>query len=56
MVMLIDSAKRKPKRIPHHPEIFFTKKDFEGIDRNLDNPIVILVVAANFLVKKVIVD
>ena len=54
--MSIDSVERKPKRIPRHPAIFFTEEDLGGIDRNLDDPVVILVIVANFLVKKVIVD
>ena len=54
--MSIDSTKRKLKRTPYYPIISLTEEDFEGIDKNLDDPIIILVVAANFLVKKVLMD
>ena len=34
----------------------FIEEDFKGVDKNLDDPMVILVVAINFLIKKVLVD
>jgi len=55
-IMSIDSTKRKLKRTPYYPIISLTEEDFEGIDKNLDDPMVISIVATNFLVKKVIVD
>ena len=36
--------------------IFFIDRDFEGIDQNLDDPMVVSIVVANFWVKKVLVD
>ena len=56
MVMSIDSTEKKLKRIPHHSAIFFIEKDFKGIDKNLNDPVVISIITANFLVKKVLVD
>ena len=39
-----------------HPVLSFTDEDFEGIDKTLDDPMVISIITANFLVKKVLVD
>ena len=36
--------------------ISFTDRDFKGIDQNLDDPMVVSVIAANFLVKKVLIN
>jgi len=54
--MSIDNTERKPKRITQHPAISFIEEDFESVDKNLDDPMVISIVATNFLVKKVLVD
>ena len=55
-VLSIDSIERKLKKIPYYPTISFTEENFEGIEKSLDDPMVISIVATNFLVKKVIVD
>ena len=54
--MSIDSAEKRSRRIPHHPTISFIKEDFEGINKKLNDPMVISIVTANFLVKKFLVD
>ena len=54
--MSLDSAEKKLKRIPRHPVISFTEEDFKGLDKNLNDPMVISIVIANFLIKKVLVD
>ena len=54
--MSIDRAKKRLRRIPRHPAISFIEEDFEVIDKNLDDPMVISIVTANFLVKKDLVD
>ncbi|XP_052171626.1 uncharacterized protein LOC127787603 [Diospyros lotus] len=55
-VMSINNTEKKPRRIPHHPMISFTEEDFKGINQNLNDPMVISVVTANFWVKKVLID
>jgi len=55
--MPIDNVESlQPKRIAQYPVISFTDGDFEGINKNLNDPMVISIIAANFLVKKVLVD
>ena len=49
--MSIDSNEKKPKIIARHLAISFTNEDFEGVDKNLDDPMIISIVAANFFVK-----
>lgn len=39
-----------------HPTIYFTDKDIKGVDLHPDDPMVISVIIADFLIKKVLVD
>ena len=45
---------KKTKILRRHPAICFIDKDLEGVD--LNPPMVILVIVANFLINKVLVD
>jgi len=53
--MLVNNVK-KLERMARHPMISFTGRDFEGINQNLDDPMVVSIIAPNFIVKKVLID
>ena len=54
--MIVRNAKHRPRRMARHPVISFTDEDYVGINQNLDDPMVLSVVSANFVIKKVLVD
>ena len=54
--MTVRSTKHWTRKMAQHPVIFFTNEDYVGINQNLDDHMVILVVAANFVIKKVLVN
>lgn len=56
MVIFIRSIEHRLRRMAWHPVISFTNEDYAGIDQNLNNPMVILVVATIFVIKKVLVN
>ena len=52
--MLVGNTEQK--MMAQHPVISFSDRDFKGIDQNLDDPMVISIMAANYIIKKVLVD
>lgn len=54
VVLFIHAARSETKR--QMPPITFPYSDFQGVDPNQDNPIVITMELENFVIKNVLVD
>lgn len=55
-MMSVISTEHQPRTMDWHPVISFTNEDYARINQNLDNPMVISVIVANFVIKEVLVD
>jgi len=53
-VQFVHAVSRVPRR--RMPQITFSDSDFQGVDPNQDDPVVITIELENFAAKKVLID